>query len=497
MDRLTHSAARPKHLEQNQRNVEVNAGSSKPTSASKNKTAQPTIRNIAEKNGKIIYPSIQPQENKKFITRHDDDSSIVESSSSSDEDDNGGFKKAASEITLSSRPSSTQKKNSVTAFEALPIHSFEQMPEDVIRKILFENVIDLNDIQTTAKNLLNFASISKFNREFVRQLLTEEGTHEVSFEITKSVIPKLLARLAGDDKAEFTQADVDSLVHEWPYLTVDCSYKENLFSARGLKAVNDILFHPGLQGARIINNLPANDVDWNQDHHAFNYNGLKLIHTLLSRKSSTPLKVDFIFKNWLPSFDSNYQINENCFDLIKKIQDSGDIYSGLTFGKFDLSRVRNIRTCSISAENDPISIQNMEYQFNYVKMMCNIALTHSACTIILAGLQLSDSELGLILDEIRLCDKSSLEYLQLAENDIYESAVESLSVLLQSKNTCLRFVEFGQGRISDDALNIFSLALENNHSLEGVYINLGTIPRYHPINYDLRVMIIGGHRRIN
>jgi hypothetical protein len=262
------------------------------------------------------------------------------------------------------------------------------MPEDVFRKMLFENLIDLNNLLATAKNLMHFASISKFNREYVRVLLTEEGMHEVSFEVTKSVIPKLLARLAGDDKAEFTQADVDSLVHEWPYLTVDCSYVENLFSARGLKAVNDILFHPGLQGARIINNLPANDADWNQDHHAFNYNGLKLIHTLLSRKSSAPLKVDFIFKNWLPPFDSNYQINENCLDLIKKIQDSGDKYSGLTFGKFDLSRVRNIRTCSISAENDPIAIQNMEYQFNYVKMMCNIALTHSARTISLAGLQL-------------------------------------------------------------------------------------------------------------
>ena len=129
-------------------------------------------------------------------------------------------------------------------------------------------------------------------------------------------------------------------------------------------------------------------------------------------------------------------------------------------------------------------------------MMCNIALTHSAHTISIAGLQLSDNELGLILDEIQLCDKSSLEYLQLAENDIYESAVESLSALLQSKNTCLRFVEFGQGEISDDKLHILAVALKNNHRLEGVYINLLTIHPDHPIRNDERVVIIRGHRRM-
>jgi hypothetical protein len=237
MDRLTHSTGRPKHLEQNLNRLVVDTSNNKPTSASQEKTTQPTLRNISEKNGKIIYPSIQLQEYKKFITRHDDDSSIVESSSasddedssivesssSSDEDDNGGFKKTASKITLSSRPTSTQKKNMVLPFVESSANFFEHMPLDVIRKMLFENLIDLNDIPKSAKNLMHFASISKFNREFVRQLLTEEGMHEVSFEITKLVVPKLLATLASDDKAEFTHADIDDLVRNYPYLTLDCS----------------------------------------------------------------------------------------------------------------------------------------------------------------------------------------------------------------------------------------------------------------------------------
>jgi hypothetical protein len=125
MDRLTYSNGRPKHLEQNLNRLVVDTSNNKPTSASQAKTTQPTLRNISEKNGKIIYPSIQLQEYKNSIIRNDDDSSIVESSSVSDDEDsssivesssgsgedvNDRFKKTTSEITLSSRPSSTQKK---------------------------------------------------------------------------------------------------------------------------------------------------------------------------------------------------------------------------------------------------------------------------------------------------------------------------------------------------------------------------------------------------
>jgi hypothetical protein len=133
MDRLTHSTVRPKHLEQNLNSLDVDTSNNKPTSSSQNKTAQPTIRNIVENNGKIIYPSIQLQEYKNFITGHDDDSSIVESSSgsdyedsssvvelssysSSDEEDNSELKKANSEITLSSRQTSMQKKIMLVLF---------------------------------------------------------------------------------------------------------------------------------------------------------------------------------------------------------------------------------------------------------------------------------------------------------------------------------------------------------------------------------------------
>ena len=181
MDRSTHSTSRPKHLEQNLNRLNIDTGNNKPTSISQNQTAPPTLRNIAENNEKIIYPSIQVKEQKNSLIELDADSSIVESSSYSDEDVNENFKKNASEPTLISRPSLGQKKNGAEASEVGSIPFFEHMPEDVIRKILFEQLIDLNDIHKTAKNLMHFASISKFNREYVRVLLTEEGMREVSF----------------------------------------------------------------------------------------------------------------------------------------------------------------------------------------------------------------------------------------------------------------------------------------------------------------------------
>ena len=495
MDRLTHSIGRSKHLEQNLSRLVLDTSNNKPTSISQNQTAPPTLQNIAEKNGIKLYPFIQQSEYKYkdlLNSSETDSSSIVESSSSSDEDDSGGLKKAVSEITLSSRPTSTQKKNMVAPYVEPSTHFFEQMPGDVIRKMLFENFIDLNDIPATAKNLMVFAGVSKSNREFVRELLTEEGMHEVSFEITKSVIPNLLATLANDKKAKFTQIDVDRLVHDWPYLTFDCSYainKDN-FTNQGLQVLKKIVCHPGLKEIRINSNPYVQVAERNDNYLAFNNIGLDLIYSLLSRKSSTPLKVDFKFINWVPPLDYKFQINENSVELIKKIQNRADKCKSVIFGSIDLRRSKFITFDLFINNLMSNAIHNRGYQFNYVKMMCNIALTHSARTISLANLQLSDSELGLILDEIQLCDKSSLEYLQLAENDIYESAVQSLSELLQSKNTCLRFIEFGHREISDNALNILAVALKNNHSLEAVYIHVCTIAADHPIRNDGRVILI-------
>ena len=452
MDRLTHSTGRQKNLEQNLNRFDGDASNNKPTSTSQTQTAQPIIRNIVEKNGKIIYPSIQLQEYKKFITRHDDDSSIVESSSgsddedsssivesssysSSDEEDNGGLKKAASEITLSSRPSSTQKKNSVTAFEVQSTSFFEHLPEDVVRKMLFEHVINWINFRTTEKNLMAFAGVSKFNREFVRQLLAEDGMQGVSFQITKLVIPNLLAELAKGKKAEFTQADVDELVHNWPYLTLDCSFrKKTIFTNRGLQALKKIVCHPDLKGVRIINNLPDKiSDDFNNFQTCIN-NGLELIYSMLSRNKSNPLEVNFETNNLLYPYDYSHQINKTSFDLIKKIHDSPDNCSALTFGHLWLRQYDHFFKPFFGAGHNRRSMRNNDYQFNCVKMMCNIALTHSVRSISLANLKLSDSELGLILDEIQLYDKSSLQDLDLSGNHIDESVVESLSVLLQSKN---------------------------------------------------------------
>ena len=464
MDRLTHSTGRPKHLEQNLNSLDVVTRNNNSTSASQEKITLPTLRNIAEKNGIKLYPFIQKNEYKYknlLNSSETDSSSIVESSSSSDEDDNGGFKKTASEITLSSRLSSTQKKNNVTAFEALPIHSFEQMPEDVIRKILFENVIDLNDIPKSAKNLLRFASTSKFNREFVRQLLTEEGAQEISFEITKSFVPNLLATLENDKKSQFTQADLDLLVHNNPYLTFDCSYvisKEN-FTNQGLQVLKKIVCHPDLRGVRIISNPRAQISERNDKYVAYNNIGLELLYSLLSRASATPLKVDFILNNCEPPIDTKFRINENSFELIEKIQNRADRCESVIFGKMDLSRNKFMRYEDFDVFGDS-SINNREYQFKYIKMMCNIML----------------------------CDKSSLQHLDLGRNEIDASAAESLGVLLQSESASLKILNLDGAYLSGEGLNILAEALKTNLSSELIVI-LTALDRNvdHPIRNDKRV----------
>ena len=493
MDRLTNSTGRAKHLEQNLNRLVVDTSNNKSTSISQNQSSPPILRNNAEKNGIKLYPFIQQSEYKYKKTINSTDShrsSLVESSSSSDED--VGFKKAPSEITLSSRPTSTQKKNMFLPFVESPSNFFERMPEDVIKKILFDKqLIDLNNIPVTAKNLRAFAGVSKFNREFARQLLTEDEMQEVSFEITKSVIPNLLATLANDKKSKFTQADLDSLVHNYPYLTLDCSYVIDVknFINQGLQVLNKIVCHPGLKEIRIISNPSCIGSQRIDKYLAYNNIVLELIYSLLSRESSDPLKVDLIFNNCQPPVDSKFKIDKNSFELIEKIQNRADKCESVIFGNLDLRNRKYIFMDRSDVINRLNTIHNLEYQFKYVKMMCNIALTHSAHTISLVDLKLFDIELGLILHEINLCNKSSLQNLYLHKNDLDESAFDSLSVLLQSENTSLKTLKIFGGYIFDKSLDILEEALKNNHSLELIEIKTLKYKRDHPIRNDKRVRI--------
>jgi hypothetical protein len=295
--------------------------------------------------------------------------------------------------------------------------------------------------------------------------LAEDGMQVVSFQITKLVIPNLLATLANDKKAKFTQADVDELVHNWPYLTFDSSLKENtIFTNRGLEALKKIVCHPDLKEIRIINNLPKRNYKVNENFLACNNNGFELIYSLLSRKSASPLKVDFIFKDWMPPQKPKFQLKEKSLDLTKKIQERASLCDSVIFGEIDLSR--NIFTSLYLRGYLKEENSNGKYQSNFVKMMSNIAVTRSAHEISLADLQLSDSELGLILDEIMLCDKSTLQHLNLSGNEIDKSAAKSLSALLQSENTRLKTLNLNSNFISDEGFNILAEALKNNHSLE-------------------------------
>jgi hypothetical protein len=510
MDRSTYSTTRPKHLEQNLNRFDTATHKKKPTSASQEKATQPTLRNITENNRKIIYPSIQLQEYKNSIIRHDDDSSIVESSFGSDEELNSAFKSSTSEITLCSRPSSVQKKNGVEPSEGRSIHYFEYMHEDVIRKILFEHFIDFNDIPTTAKNLMHFASISKFNRQFVKGLLKEEVLHEVSYEITKSAIPDLLSNIVDDKKEKFTistipdllamfvkgkkqniaQKNIDSLVREWPYLTVDCSHKKNLYSDRGLETLEEIMLHPDLKGLRIINNIPDKIDGMGHEYFKQNDKNLNLIYSLLLRESKDSLKIDINFKNWVTPIAPVITIFDEYFEPIKKVQAISTKRINLSFGELNLSRNIEISLYLFHENQMTWADFHRKYQSQFVKMMCNIAVSHSAHTISLAGLKIFDEDLALIVNEIKECNKSNLKHLDLIGNDIDESAAKSLSELLQSKNTSLKTLHLNRSDISHVGLNIFALALKNNHSLELVeIINGSNLKADHPIRNDKRVRL--------
>ena len=500
MTRPTNPNGRSRNVDENLNKPILSGHDDEPTSTTQNPAAKPTLRNIEEKNGKTIYPSIQLEEhkNKKSINNTDEaSSSFVESSTHSDEDVIDGFKKTASEPILNSRSETNQEKNIVTTSEIGAISFFEHMAPDVIRKILFEQFIDLSDIPTTAKNLMNFASVSKFNREFVRELLAEEGLKEVSFEITKPLIPDLLAKPANDEKVKFTQADVDELVHNWPYLTFDSSLKENtFFSVSGIEVLKKIVRHSGLKEIRIISKMCSNDYgkNWDDNHNKFNYIGLQLLASVLSRNSSNSLKIDFNLHGWIPPVNFFFQMD---YEVIKKIQEIAEGCDSVSFGNLDLSRFELDSnklfdpTYRLSIGTYPLRNEFRDYQFKFVKMMCNIALTHSAHTISLCDLGLLDKELALIINEIQQSDKSTLQHLDLDGHRLEKAAVESLSKWLQSDTTCIKTLDLGF-EIPEDQLDVLTIALKNNKSLEKVVIGEDYMPEDHPIKEDKRVRVSWG-----
>ena len=445
---------------------------------------EPSSYSVSEDSSSIVEPSSYSIE--------EDSSSIVEPSSYSDEEKYYAFFQPTTEPILTSRPSAVQKKNLAVPYEEPSIHFFKNMPEDVTRKVLFDHIIDLNDIPTTAKNLMAFAGASKFNQEFVRQLLNEEEFHEVLFEITKSFIPNLLSSLANDINAEFTQSDIDHLVHNYPYLTCDSSYEKNRkhFTEKGIKALKQIVRHPDLKGLRIINNLPEDVLEWEDAYQACNKNGLELIESLLSRENSNPIKVDFEFKNWMPPLDSEYKIKEEIFDRILEIQKKGKWYSGVTFGEINLSRSHRIGECYHFERINSISSQSIEYQFMFVTMMCNIGITHSAHTISIAGLKISQYHLDFIIDVIRKCDKQNLKHLDLSRNNIVRAPAKALKRLLESENICLKTLKLNDSNMNEDALHFISKALANNTSLELIEMpNHHLLSKYGTIKNDKRVKI--------
>ena len=95
--------------------------------------------------------------------------------------------------------------------------------------------------------------------------------------------------------------------------------------------------HPDLREIRIINNLPEKNYKVNENFLACNNNGFELIYSLLSRKSVNPLKVDFMFKNWIPPENLKFQLKGKSLDLIKKIQKRASQCDSVIFGEIDLS----------------------------------------------------------------------------------------------------------------------------------------------------------------
>ena len=485
--------ARPEYLEQFSNTSHSRGFNNNLSSTSRNQTASPNLRINSKNKENRINPSIQWKEdknNRSIIKFEEDSSSIVESSYGSDEQGRSEKIHLASEPTLSTRPNSTKKKNINPTHQVRSQYFFKGMPQDVIRKILVGHIIDLNDIPTTAKNLMAFAGVSKFNQEFVRQLLTEEEFHKLSFEITKSIIPNLFTKLVNNKKEKFTQTDIDDLVHNWPYLTVDCSYEESTaITNRGIGALENIVCHHDLRGLKIINNLPEK-YNSTENFRFCNNNILELMNILLSRKISQPLKVDFIFNNWVPFFNPKGQLKEKSLALIKKIQERVDNCDSIRLGVIDLSRSVNANLYAEIRGLDLNTAQQKEFRFNFIKMICNIALSHFAHTISLRGLFFSDERLALLLNEIQLCDKSSLQHLDLRGNYIKEDAFQSLIELLKSENICLKTIKLSYARMPKDKIIILADALKNNFTLELVEIMTTGTPIDHPIIKDKRIKII-------
>lgn len=439
MKRSTQSIERPKTIEQTQNRLDVSTanntaisdfvsiergGNTYSTSTSQIRTSRPNLRNIAKKDKTIIYPSIR---------------------------------------------------------------FFEYMPGDVVKKILFKYVINLNNIPSTAIKLMTFASVSKFNREFVRDLLTEEGLHEISFFITKSAIPNLLATLANDKKAKFSQYDINDFVHNWPYLTFDSSCEKNRkFSENGVQALKNIVSHPRLQEIRIINTVMDRFMYYTDIFQAPNNNGPELLYSLLSRESSSSLKVDFNFKNWLPPLNANFEFNKKSLDTINEIQSIAQRCHNVSFGKLNLSRQPKSKGfCDLGSTIE----HNREYQLQFLKMMCNIGLLHFAQSISLVGLYLYDEELVLILNEIQKYDKQSLLHLDLSANYVGEFAAKKLSAWLQTENISLKTLKLNSMNLCDNHLSILEQALKNNSSLELIEIKLNDVLSNHPITNDKRVIL--------
>jgi hypothetical protein len=283
-------------------------------------------------------------------------------------------------------------------------------------------------------------------------------------------------------------------VHNWPYLTFDSSLyekkKNTVFTKSALEALKKIVCHSGLKEIRIINNLyvKGNEEKWDENHYAFNNNGPELLYSLLSRNSSNSLKIDFKLQGWIPPVNFFFQIEDKSFDMIKKIQETAEVCDSVSFGKLDLSRNKG-GTKRLFKHKNPLSLINHDYQFKFVKMMCNIALTHSAHTISLRDLGLLDKELALILNEIQQFDKSTLQHLDLYGHGLEKAAVESLSKWLQSDTTCIKTLDLGLG-VAEDQLDILIVALKNNKSLEKVVIGDDCIPEDHPIKKDKRVSVV-------
>ena len=174
------------------------------------------------------------------------------------------------------------------------------------------------------------------------------------------------------------------------------------------------------------------------------------------------------------------------FLLIKKIQKRASQCNSVIFGEIDLSRNIHISLNLIGYLDEENN--NRKYQSNFVKMMSNIAVTRSAHKISLVDLYLAGNEVAMIIDEIKACDKPTLENLDMSGNDHDSNSMKSLCSLLESNNTCLKTLKLNDADIFEVELTIFYKALKNNHSLELVELkNVFALVADHPIRNDKRV----------